>query len=328
VSREARIHVRACARLHLGFLDLTGSPGRQFGSVGLSLDEIALELTATPAATVTVSGPGAERAAAVARATFSALGFPGGVAVHIARAIPEHAGLGSGTQMALAIGTACARIAGAGDLAVEEIATFLLRGQRSGIGIGTFAQGGFVVDGGRGPGTRTPPIVSRLAVPEAWRFVLVLDRSRQGTHGDRETTAFDQLPAMPPAQSGQLCRTTLMQMLPALAEADCAAFGSAVSDIQAVIGEFFSRYQAGRFTSPDVATAVEELLRHGAAGGGQSSWGPTGFGIFPTAADAARAIERTRARWHDNAQLDFVSCRAANRPAAIRADAAARHAHG
>lgn len=327
MSREARIHVRACARLHLGFLDLTASPGRQFGSIGLSLDEIALELAATPAATVTASGPGAERAVSIARATFSALGFPGGMDLHIARGIPEHAGLGSGTQMALAIGTACARMAGA-DLSVEEIAALLLRGQRSGIGIGAFAQGGFVVDGGRGPGTRIPPIVSRLPVPDDWRFVLVLDRSRQGAHGDRETAAFDHLPAMPSAQSGQLCRVTLMQLLPALAEGDCAAFGAAVSEIQAVIGEFFSRYQAGRFTSPDVAIAVEELQRQGAAGGGQSSWGPTGFGIFPTAAAAARAIERARLRWHDNAQIDFVSCRAANHPAAIRADAAARHAHG
>lgn len=327
MSREARIHVRACARLHLGFLDLTGCAGRQFGSVGLSLDDIALELTATPAATVTVSGPGAERAASIARAMFTALGNPGGIDLRIAQGIPEHAGLGSGTQLALAVGSACARITGA-DLAAEEVAALLLRGQRSGIGIGTFALGGFVVDGGRGPDTRTPPIVSRLPVPESWRFVLVLDRSRQGTHGDRETAAFHQLPPMPADQSAHLCRVTLMQLLPALAEGDCRVFGGAVSEIQTVIGEFFSRYQAGQFTSPDVATAVEQLLGDGATGGGQSSWGPTGFGIFPSAKAAARAVERARARWHDNAELDFVSCRAANQPAAIRADAAARQAHG
>lgn len=327
MSREARIHVRACARLHLGFLDLTGTAARQFGGIGLPVDDIALELTATPAAAVTVSGPGAERAASIARAMFTALGVAGGAHLEIGRGIPEHAGLGSGTQLALAVGTACARIAGA-DLTVEQVAALLLRGQRSGIGIGTFALGGFVVDGGRGPHTRTPPIISRLPVPEAWRFVLVLDRSRQGTHGDRETAAFHQLPPMPAPQSAHLCRVTLMQLLPALAEGNCSVFGGAASEIQAVVGEYFSRCQAGRFMSPDVAAAVDQLLSDGATGGGQSSWGPTGFGIFPNPNAAARAVERARTRWHDNAELDFVSCRAANHPAAIRADAAARHAHG
>lgn len=327
MSREAKILVRACARLHLGFLDLSGARDRQFGSIGLALEDFPLELSAVPSTKVSASGPGAERAIGMARTMLTELAYPGGVELHIHRGIPEHAGLGSGTQLALAVGTACARIVGA-EMSAQEIGVLLLRGQRSGIGIGAFTLGGFVVDGGRGPHTRIPPIVSRMPVPDAWCFVLVLDRGSQGTHGDREAAAFAQLPPMLPAQSAELCRLTLMQILPALAEGDCAGFGSAVSEVQAVIGAIFSRYQSGRFTSPAVAQAVAALLEEGATGGGQSSWGPTGFAIFPTAADAARAVERARMRRHDNPHLDFVSCRAANHPAVIRADAAARHAHG
>lgn len=325
MSRESRVHVQAFARLHLGFLDLNGSLGRRFGGVGLSIADLPLELSANPARTIQVSGPGSARAGEFARAMFARLGYSGGVDLRIARAIPEHAGLGSGTQLALAVGTACARLAGV-ELGSAEIAATLLRGQRSGIGVGTFGLGGLIVDGGRGLESGVPPVISRLDVPEEWRFVLVLDRSRQGTHGDRESVAFARLPEMPESQSAQLCRIVLMRLLPAVVEGDCDAFGAAVACIQAVMGEMFMEFQSGTFTSPDVAAAAAFLERHGATGIGQSSWGPTGFAVFRSAADAARAVELARRRWHDNAQVDFVSCRAANRPAAIRADAAIRHA--
>jgi predicted sugar kinase len=54
------------------------------------------------------------------------------------------------------------------------------RGARSGIGIATFEQGGLVVDGGRGKQTLTPPVISRMTVPDDWRFILVFDQRGQG----------------------------------------------------------------------------------------------------------------------------------------------------
>jgi len=326
VSRESSIHVRACARLHLGFLDLNGSLGRQFGSIGLAVDGVCLEVLAAPHPVIACSGPGAVRAEKVARSVFDFAGHAGGVDLQILRAIPEHAGLGSGTQIALAVGTACARLAGI-ELTVDELANLLLRGQRSGIGIGTFSHGGFVVDAGRGPATRIPPVISRLPVPEPWRFVLVMDRSRLGAHGDKESEAFSRLPMMPASQSAHLCRITLMRMLPALAEADCPAFGAAVNEIQTITGEHFSAWQSGRYSSPDVAAVLAFMAGNGATGCGQSSWGPTGFAIFPDAAAAVGAMELARKHWDDNPQLDFVSCRAANHPAAIRFDTTAARQH-
>ncbi|MGH6945016.1 MAG: beta-ribofuranosylaminobenzene 5'-phosphate synthase family protein, partial [Geminicoccaceae bacterium] len=43
------VTVCAPARLHLGFLDLHGGLGRRFGSIGLTLEDIATRLRATPA---------------------------------------------------------------------------------------------------------------------------------------------------------------------------------------------------------------------------------------------------------------------------------------
>lgn len=263
----------------------------------------------------------------MARVVLEKIGHAGGANIRISRAIPEHAGLGSGTQLALAVGSACARLAGA-RLSPEELAQLLVRGQRSGIGIGTFSLGGFIVDAGRGAATSLPPVVSRLPVPEQWRFVLIMDRSRQGVCGDEERQAFVDLPAMPESQSAHLCRMVLLQLLPALVESDCTAFGAGVTDIQSIIGEYFAGRQSGHYRSPDVAAALMSMMECGATGSGQSSWGPTGFAIFPDSAAAARAVELARRRWHDNPRLDFVSCRAANHPAVIRSETAARHAHG
>ena len=57
-----RVAVQAPARLHLGFLDLNGSMGRRFGSVGLTLDQLGVSLTAERAPSFSVSGPQAQRA--------------------------------------------------------------------------------------------------------------------------------------------------------------------------------------------------------------------------------------------------------------------------
>lgn len=317
----ATVHIHAPARLHLGFLDLHGGLGRRFGSLGLSIDGMGTELTATKADTVSAVGSGADRALQYAREFMSAAGLQGGVRFEIRRAIREHAGLGSGTQLALAVGTALSRLHGLA-YRCEEIAAFLDRGRRSGVGIGTFAEGGFIVDGGRGPDSGTPPVVCRMTVPDAWRFLLIMDSRRQGLSGEGERDAFARLGAMSEAHSGEVCRLVMMRLLPALAERDCAAFGAAVTRVQEIIGDCFAAAQSGRFSSPDVAQALLKLKDLGAAGIGQSSWGPTGFAVFASETGAFQALRDLRAGYADDPGLDFVSCRARNVPADVRMDAA------
>ena len=320
-TQGMQLHIIASARLHFGFLDLHGGLGRRFGSLGVSIDEIGTELTARRADELTASGPGAERALRFAREFIAATGLPEGLRLEIRRTIPEHAGLGSGTQMALAVGTALCRLHGLPHR-TEEIAALLHRGQRSGVGIGLFSSGGVVVDAGHGPGTLTPPIVSRIPVPEAWRFLVIIDPGRQGLSGNAERAAFSRLQAMSEAAAGEICRIVLMQVLPGLAEADCVAFGSGVTRIQEIVGSCFAEEQHGPFGSPDVQQALLRLREMGAAGMGQSSWGPTGFAIFGSETGAHQALRELRAGYADGSPLDFVLCRARNLPAEVRVAAA------
>src|SRR5512137_2926528 len=82
--------------------------------------------------------------------------------------IPAHVGLGSGTQLALAVGTALAQLGGL-KLSVTELSSIMKRGVHSGIGIATFQHGGFVVDGGHpvvDSHQALPPVLFRHPVPE------------------------------------------------------------------------------------------------------------------------------------------------------------------
>ncbi|WP_295390567.1 beta-ribofuranosylaminobenzene 5'-phosphate synthase family protein [uncultured Thiodictyon sp.] len=292
-SRPApSIHVDAPARLHLGFLDLHGGLGRQFGSLGLTIDAFATRLRAERADTLSAQGPGAERALAYARAFAAARGLTGGARIQLSAAIPDHAGLGSGTQMALAVGTALGRLLdpAAGDRPTDcrGIAQALGRGQRSGIGIGAFEQGGFICDCGRGERPEVPPVVMRLPFPAHWRVLLLLDERAQGLHGEPESRAFGQLPEFPAATAGHLCRLLLMQLVPGLLDGHLAPVAEAIGEIQRAVGGHFAPVQGGCFASPAVAAALAWATDQGFPGNGQSSWGPTGFIL---------AADESQARW-------------------------------
>ena len=97
------IFVEAPARLHFGVLDLRGARGRWFGGIGAAAPAPSLVVSATPADTLEVVGEDADRASNFARRFLTHHGLKRGARVCVHRAIPVHAGLGSGTQLALAV---------------------------------------------------------------------------------------------------------------------------------------------------------------------------------------------------------------------------------
>lgn len=311
------VSIRAAARLHLGFLDLNGGLGRKFGSLGLAISGIETALTAEYAAALDISGPAAGRAGRYAEQILAHFGINGGVRLCIHSAIPEHAGLGSGTQLSLAVATAIARLYGQGAQEPARLAAVLQRGARSGIGIGAFMKGGFVVDGGRGGQGRVPPLISHLPFPEHWRILLILDDAAEGINGLPEQWAFKTLPPMSEALCGLLSRLTLMQVLPAICEQDCERFGGAITRIQNITGDYFARAQNGRYASPHLPAILKTLAGAGATGMGQSSWGPTGFAVFPDEALALQALETIRTEWQTRPGLRFMLSRACNHPARL-----------
>ena len=305
------IEVRTCARLHLGLLDNNGGQGRLYGSIGLAVKRPNLVLRAEAAEGVQVEGSDSVRVAAYAERFIRRYGLPKGARLNLVSGIPAHVGLGSGTQLGLAVGTALARLAGL-RLSVAEIAVAVGRGVHSGIGIATFQHGGFVLDGGHrvvedasavsgtGAGSRqimkesVPPVLFRHPVPREWHFVVVVPETGPGFSGESEQSAFLQLPVAPSGLVQKISWVLLMKMLPAVVEKDIGSFGRALTEIQCMVGDCFSSVQGGRFATPVLEKLGGCVLERGAAGAGQSSWGPAVYGIVDGKARAQRLAREVR----------------------------------
>jgi beta-ribofuranosylaminobenzene 5'-phosphate synthase len=315
-SRPAAILVTVPARLHLGFLDLNGGLGRQFGGIGLAISNFKTSLVIRCARQIDVSGPENKRVQRYLHTMERSLGHHDAHAVNVLQTVPAHAGLGSGTQLALAVASGIRRLHNL-PLEIEKDALRLGRGARSGIGIGLFHRGGLVVDGGHGGQSRVAPIVSHLPFPEHWRIIVVLDPHRGGVHGYDEVSAFTALVPMPEIDAAQICRLVLMKALPGFAEQDIVSFGDAIEELQTRLGNYFAAAQGGgRFTSPAVGSVLAALRVAGAHGIGQSSWGPTGF-AFASSAKEAERLAQLAIKHPAGEGLDIQVCSGLNRGAAI-----------
>jgi len=292
------VFVEAPARLHFGLLDLRGALGRVFGGIGTAAPAPTLLVSARHAATLEIGGDDAGRAGNFARRFLAFHGLEnahgGGARLCVHRALPPHVGLGSGTQLALAVGRALAELHGIKTDAAA-IAQAVGRARRSAIGTWTFDGGGLVLEGGRRlPGDCVAPLLARLLFPTAWRCVVAVPDAVPGISGGAEDAAFASLPLPPEGDAEQIAHLVLMGLLPALADGDLATFGTTLSAIQAINGRWFAPVQGGTFARGPGEELARRMAEWGAAGVGQSSWGPTVYGIVDGEAAGAALADRMR----------------------------------
>jgi beta-RFAP synthase len=211
-----------------------------------------------------------------------------------------HAGLGTGTQLAMAIAAGIDRVLER-QHSLFELAIAVGRGQRSALGIHGFQQGGFLVDGGKRDAGEVGTLVARQSVPADWRILLITPTDRQGLSGSDEIKAFESLDPMPEKVTNQLCRLVLMDLLPALQEHDFAGFSSALFTYGTLVGDYFAAIQGGRYADPRMCRLVDWLRESGVVGVGQSSWGPTIFAFCENEEHARRVTAQIRmeTQWND-----------------------------
>lgn len=313
------VTVKTSGRLHMGFFDLHGGLGRKFGSIGLSLDMPNLVIDAKPSKILKVTGDAIVpksllvKASGIAQGLLAKLEINESVELNLQQHIPEHAGLGSGTQLALAIGAAINRLFHL-NLSTSKIAELTSRGGRSGIGIAAFDYGGLLIDGGRVSDTAAPavpPLLARYAFPNEWRILLIFDHSQPGVHGEQEKIAFNQLPVFSENLAAHLCRHVLMQAMPALVEQDLTAFGRSIQELQTHVGDYFAPAQGGRYASKAVGEVLAYLGNAGVSCYGQSSWGPTGFAVLEDSVVAEKHLQDLKLKFADKG-LTWMICSARN----------------
>ena len=292
------VTIRTPARLHFALIDLNGSLGRIDGSIGLAISDPHFEIVATAADQIQIeSTQYKERAGGILEKLQTEYSFPG-INLQFVSEIPPHSGFGSGTQLALGIAQAVNTLYNL-NLSVADLAEVVGRGGTSGIGITAFERGGFILDGGhRYPDQKSsflpssaagnvpaPPLLLRHPFPD-WELLIVIPRC---THisGETEIQLFKTLCPQPQSTAEQLSHLILLQLLPAIFEADRCAFGAAINEIQT-----FGWKKVEIDAQGGVLQQTLDFLReNGAIGAGVSSWGPA---IFAIGGDLPALKKRTK----------------------------------
>ena len=306
------------SRLHFGLLRFEQAEGPSFGGLGMMIAEPRCTVRMSASHEWHASGPDANRAVVSAKraldfiATQVAAGQrPAGAAhqtpqafqIEILESIPAHHGLGSGTQLALAVAAGVRIACGAPTADVEQLAAMGGRGRRSAVGCHGFLHGGLLYELGSYPDEPLGRLAKRVEVPGAWRVLLVTASQSAGLSGEHERSAFDQLPLVPESTTARLEQLAESAILPAAERDDVEVFGEALFEYGCLAGECFASVQGGPYASAEIAACVEALRGLGARGVGQSSWGPTVFAVVEDQSRAEQLVAKMHAipTWRDHA---------------------------
>lgn len=307
------ITVTAPSRLHFGLLSFGHPNGRQFGGAGMMLEEPATQVVISGAEQLEVTGRHSERVAQIVESWWATSPQPRPLRCRIAvlSAPPLHVGLGVGTQLALAIGTALNAWCRVPGESPRDLAVRLGRGKRSAIGTYGFAHGGLIAELGKLPEEPLAPLLEHLAVPEAWRVVLICPRHASlGLCGSAEQRAFERVPPVPKQITQRLQAELCERLLPAARASRFEDFSRSLYEFGHLAGSCFEAVQGGAYNGAHLRWLVEQVRALGIQGVAQSSWGPT---LFAFCADEARACELRR-------ELLRRSCAAADEITVARPD--------
>ncbi len=270
--------IKTPSRLHFGIIDLSRTYQREYGALGVSLKGgYKIEIESIGEKDIKVVGD--EKEKSIVRDVYSTLAenydLSCGFEVNIIESVPSHVGLGSTTQITLGAGYGMLKAAGK-EIKVPKLASMLDRARYSAIGTYGFRSGGFILEGGKTKEQKLSPLLFRSEVPEDWRFLIICPKSNKGYDEKEERPIMDEL-KVEKKYPEKISHNILMGMLPALVDEDIRAFGKHLTRIQELVGRSFSGYQEGTY-NPAVSEIVESLKEE-TYGAGQSSWGPTAYGL-------------------------------------------------
>jgi predicted sugar kinase len=329
---------------------------RSFGGVGVMLDRPGVVLRARRANRLEARGPLAERVLEFARRAIEAWSLGDvGCSFEVVRVPPSHAGLGSGTQLGLAVAASLRHLFKDGegkspsappphpaeeslDASAQEwvydvrdaieLARVTGRGRRSCVGVYGFSRGGLIVEAGRYMRSDSgvdddaqrefSPMVARARLPGAWRCVVIAARGAAGLHGDEERAAFAELPPVPCDVTAGLAKIALVDLLPAAVEGKFAEFSAAVRAYGELAGKPFEAASARMPHAAATAQLLELLGELGVVGCAQSSWGPTVIACCPSL-DKAGALAETLDRLGLSQHHDITIARFDSQGAVLRA---------
>lgn len=313
IKKNISVNIVSSARLHLGFLDLGGNKENSFGGIGVTINKFNTIINIKKNHKLVIKGNVSNKAFNFVINFCKKNKIKSNYLINIKKTIPEHVGLGSGTQLALSIGTAIAKLNNL-NLNTLEIGNMLDRGKRSKIGIGSFIQGGFLID--LGMKNKFFPIFKQVKFPNEWKILLIQNKNK-GLYGAKEEKAFKML-QKPPNKKNSLNRLVLMKIYPSLVEKNFKEFSKSITEMQNYMGKYFYSVQGGKYSNNIVLKVSNFLKKEKVLGYGQTSWGPTGFAFLSNYQKAKKMKYRLEKKFANCNDLQFIICSSKNIGANIK----------
>ena len=299
-SSDRSVTIETGSRLHFGLIDPVGASGRLYAGAGVMVDAPAIRMTARLAEEsdeITATQGMEKRLGEFIRRYREATGSRAHFDIELAACPADHLGLGTGTQLGMAVSSACSSLLGLEGDNIETAAGRTGRGRRSSIGVHGFENGGFLVDDGKVEEAGLSPLRHRIELPDTWHFVLVIASGHRGLSGRQEAECFTKLAPVAKQTVAQLEALLEETLVPAGRRGDWPAFSRALHEFGLIASQPFQETQGGAFSTTLAAQAAEYLLGAGVEGVGQSSWGPTLYALLPGQQEAETAAKELRERF-------------------------------
>lgn len=274
--------VTAGYRVHLGFYRFYDPP-YIYGSLGVSLSNprLTLRVSVKEGSGIQVTTP-TEESRDLIRHILTSLDV-NDISVTLNGYVEHHVGLGSKTRITMSLLRALDAL-NLINVPIDVLARRFGVGSVSAVGMYSFIKGGFVADTGklivREEG---PNLLLSLKVPEEWHVVLCIPQDKRGLSEKEEEPILREIRPHPKQDALYTLFTRLVTAIPLR---DYYTFARALTKLQVLTGEYFSKHQGGIFCCSESQEIAKILEKSGALGVGQSSWGPAVYGFVDGAAKA------------------------------------------
>lgn len=296
-----KVIVDSPARLHLGFYGINKDLDYSFGSIGLAIN--AFRTVVSASFTKKTQSSLSHTKLDEINKMLKTKNIKKSYVLEIIKSPRKHIGLGSGTQLSLCFIHAINILFNL-KLSKDECIRLSLRGKRSGIGIGAFYSGGFVVDG-RKKDSLYPKTLFNLKFPKHWHIILVNDTSRRGSFGTKESEFFDNKKNNKETINKELSYILMMGLFPSILYEDFSNFCDNLYHYQKMTSRFYKSNQKDTYLSNDIAKVIKFATHSGFNGVGQSSWGPLSYIFIESKAEAEDVIKAMESKFKVYNNLNY-----------------------
>lgn len=301
------VRIKCYCRINLGLIDLSEKPHRIDGSHGmytnLVMGQVTIQSSSMNRVVINSSYPERyheviERCKRIVGSKFNKF------SVLVENFIGRHNGLGSGTQLSMAIVEAFNKEFNL-ELSLDDKAYLAGSGGTSSVGVFCFDRGGYIFDAGRlypkekssrGPSEnyrfhKLSTLLTRLELPK-WYVCILIPKTSTIVFDELETSLFEKHLPIPDDEVNMLCKLILMGIMPAIVAHDFSSFCFSIEQSMKI-----------GFRSREILTygstikeQMQELKQAGFQGVGMSSFGPTIFGFSANKTTEKVAVDKLKKR--------------------------------